>query len=86
MDTIKWIGGGNIDSVKITAVLNWNTPVQSEIVLVESLPGNAESFIWTIPDTLLSYQTRINIENVLNPNEISASDKFRTKPYVPHKS
>ena len=82
VDTIKWIGGGNIDSVKITAVLNWNTPVQSEIVLVESLPGDAESFIWTIPDTLLSYQTRINIENVLNPNEISASDKFRTKPYV----
>ena len=25
IDTIKWIGGGNIDSVKITAVLNWNT-------------------------------------------------------------
>ena len=86
VDTIKWIGGGNIDSVKITAVLNWNTPVQSEIVLVESIPGNAESFIWTIPDTLLSYQTKINIENVLNPNEISASDKFRIKPYVLHKS
>ena len=81
LDTIKWIGGGNIDSVKIIAILNWNTALQTEIVLDQSIPGSAGSFVWNIPDTLLSYQTKIIIENALNPNENSSSDKFRIKPY-----
>jgi probable HAF family extracellular repeat protein len=82
VDTIKWIGGGNIDSVKISAILNWNTALQTEIVLNQSIPGSAGSFIWNIPDTLLSYKTKIRIEDKINPSFFAESRSFRLKGYV----
>jgi probable HAF family extracellular repeat protein len=82
LDTIKWIGGGNIDSVKIIAILNWNTALQTEIVVDQSIPGSEGSFVWNIPDTLLSYKTKIRIEDKINPSFFAESRSFRLKGYV----
>lgn len=81
-DTIKWHGEGNIDSIKITAILNWNTTSQSEIVLDTSAPANEEEFLWNIPDTLLSYKTKIKIEDNTNPSDFGESQIFKLKGYV----
>ena len=39
-DTIKWIGGGDVDSIKITAILNWHTALPEEIIISESISGH----------------------------------------------
>ena len=81
-DTIKWIGGGDIDSLKITAILNWHTVFPTEFLVSESVPADAEEFEWNIPDTLLSYKTKIKIEDKNDPTNFAESESFRLKGYL----
>ena len=80
-DTIKWIENGWA-SVNIKCVTNFETPIESEIILTQGFPIVSPEFGWEIPDTLLSYKSKIIVENANNPNEKIESDIFRIKPYV----
>ena len=79
---IEWIGGSDIDSLKITAILNWHTVFPTEFLVSESVPADAEEFEWNIPDTLLSYKTKIKIEDKNDPTNFAESESFRLKGYV----
>ncbi|HSW55541.1 MAG TPA: SBBP repeat-containing protein [Ignavibacteriaceae bacterium] len=80
-DTIKWTETDWL-SVNIKCILNFETPIEEEIILAEGYPVVDSEFEWEIPDTLLSYRSKIIIENANNPVEKMESDIFRIKPYV----
>jgi probable HAF family extracellular repeat protein len=81
-DTIRWMGGGGIDSIRIVAELDWQTNNPIEYVVTESNPFNSGEYAWQIPDTLLSYKTKIRIEDKSDPSEFAESGSFKLKGYV----
>ncbi len=81
-DTLRWKINGVIDSVRIKVILNWHLILPTEIVIAESVPAYDEQFEWIIPDTLLSYKTKIRIESKENPSIFAESESFRLKGYV----
>ncbi len=80
-DTIRWTETGWL-TVNIKCILNFETPIEEEIVLAEGYPVVDSEFEWEIPDALLSYRSKIIVENANNLVEKMESDIFRIKPYV----
>ena len=80
-DTIKWIETGWL-TVNIKCITNFETPIEGEIILAEGYPTVNSEFEWEIPDTLLSYKSKIIIENANNTSDKIESDIFRIKPFV----
>ena len=81
-DTIKWEINGVVDSVRIKVILNWHLILPTEILIAESVPAYDKQFEWNIPDTLLSYKTKIKIEDKNDPTNFAESESFRLKGYV----
>jgi len=80
-DTIKWRETGWF-SINIKCVLNFDTPSEDTLAIAEAIFEDTTNYGWVIPDTLLSYQSKIIIENSSNPSEKIESGIFRIKPYV----
>lgn len=80
-DTIRW-SGTNWPFVNIKLTLNLGTPIQSNYTVASNIPNGPESYIWNIPENLLSFRTKITIENSLNPLQKIESNIFRLKPYL----
>lgn len=81
-DTIKWEINGVIDSVRIKLILNSHLILSTEIVIAESVPAYNQQFAWVIPDTLLSFKTKIRIESKDDPAIFGESEVFKLKGYV----
>ncbi|MBK7631231.1 MAG: SBBP repeat-containing protein [Ignavibacteriales bacterium] len=80
-DTIKWVDAG-WNAVNIKCKTNFETPIESEIIIAQGIPNVNSKFVWNVPDTILSFRSKIIIENADNPTEKIESDIFRIKPYV----
>jgi len=80
-DTIKWTDAGWA-AVNIKCITNFETPLESELILAQGIPNANSKFVWNVPDTTLSFRSKIIIENADNPTEKIESDIFRIKPYV----
>ncbi len=78
-DTIKWTPTGWVSS-NIKCITNFGTLQQNQIHIVSGVTDTF--FIWTPTDTILSYRSRIRIENSGDSNDFIQSDIFRIKPYV----
>jgi hypothetical protein len=80
-DTIKWIGASWL-AVNIKCIINYETPIESEIILATGYPIIDPEFEWEIPEGLLSYRSKLIIENANNTDEKIEGGIFRIKPYV----
>lgn len=80
-DTIKWTETSWL-AVNIKCITNIGTPIESEIILTTGNPIADSKFVWEIPDSTLSFRTKIVIENANDTSENLESDIFRIKPYV----
>ena len=80
-DTIKWVDTG-WNAVNIKCKTNFETPIESEIIIAQGIPNVNSKFVWNVPDTILSFRSKIIIENADNITEKIESDIFRIKPYV----
>jgi len=80
-DTIKWTDPG-WGAVNIICKTNVGTPSESEVVITQGIPNVNSKFLWDVPDTLLSFRSKIIVENANNTTEKIESDIFRIKPYV----
>lgn len=78
--TIQWqdIEWSNIN---ISCILNYDTPLESEIIVQNNVPGNQGQYVWMTPGMEFSFQTKIILENTNNPSEKLESSIFRLKPY-----
>ncbi len=80
-DTIRWTGT-NWSLINIKLKLNFGTPLELDSTVVTGYPNGSQSYIWNIPEYILSFRTKIIIENSLNPIERIESSIFRVKPYL----
>lgn len=80
-DTIRWTDMG-WQFVNIKCMLNVGTPDSSEFVIENFYLADSSAYVWNIPDNLLSYRSKIIIENANNTEEKIESEIFRIKPYV----
>lgn len=80
-DTIRWTDMG-WQFINIKCMLNYGTPDSSEFVIENFYLADSSVYVWNIPDTLLSYRSKIIIENANNTEEKIESEIFRIKPYV----
>lgn len=80
-NTIKWIDQG-WSAVHIKCILNYETALESEIVIAQNYAGTPSEYQWNIPDTILSYKSLIIIEDVSDPLNNIQSNIFRIKPYI----
>ncbi len=80
-DTITWIETGWV-TLNIKCILNFDTPSEQTLTIEDGILLDSAVYAWDIPDTILSYQSKIIIENATNPIEKIESDIFRIKPYV----
>jgi hypothetical protein len=80
-DTIKWTDPGWV-SVNIKCKTNFETPNESEIILAQGIPNLTSEFVWDVPEAVLSFRSKIIIENANNTDEKIESDIFRIKPYL----
>jgi len=87
----KWISGETFTiswtplpwaNVNIKCIINSGTSVEQPLLLAFQYPGAFNQFPWNIPDTILSYRSKIIIENAANPTQKIESDIFRIKPYL----
>ncbi|MFZ1320781.1 MAG: SBBP repeat-containing protein, partial [Ignavibacteria bacterium] len=87
----KWISGETSiiswdplpwANVNIKCIINSGTSVEQPLLLAFQYPGAFNQFPWNIPDTILSYRSKIIIENAANPTQKIESDIFRIKPYL----
>lgn len=81
IDTIRW-SGTNWNLINIKLTLNFGTPLQSNYTIATGIPSGSQSYIWNIPESFLSFRTKVIIENNLNPSEKIESDIFRLKSYL----
>ncbi len=80
-NTIKWSDYG-WSSVNIKCILNYQTPLENEFLIERGIPISTPEYIWKIPDTILSYQSKIIVENAADTTQTMESGVFRLKPYV----
>ena len=81
-DTIRW-SGTNWSLINIKLTLNFATPLQSIYTIASGISNSSQSYIWSIPESFLSFRTKIIIENSLNPLQKNIeSSVFRIKPYL----
>ena len=80
-DTIKWTETGWF-AIKIKCVLNLDTPLEDTLLIEDGVVPDSTLYVWALPDTLLSYRSKIIIENEFDSTEIIESGVFRIKPYV----
>ena len=80
-DTITWVETGWV-TLNIKCILNFDTPSEQALTIEDGILLDSAYYVWEIPDTILSYQSKIIIENAADPNEKIESDIFRIKPYV----
>ena len=81
-DTIRWYAE-NVDSVRISVILHWyDIANRVEIPIVDSVPAANESYVWDIPDSLLSRQCRIVIQDIHRPDVADTGADFKIKGYV----
>lgn len=79
--TISWTGP-DWNAINIRCITNFETPLQSEIIIAQGAPILELNFDWQIPNDLLSYRSKIIVENANNISEKIESQIFRIKPYV----
>jgi len=78
-DTIRWYAE-NVDSVRLSVILHYyDTFGQTVHSIVESFPAANEEYIWDVPDSLLSRQCRIVIEDISNANVADTGADFKIK-------
>jgi hypothetical protein len=80
-DTITWVETGWVTQ-NIKCIVNFGTPSEQVLTIEDGILLDSAYYAWDIPDTILSYQTKIVIENAANPVEKIESEIFRIKPYV----
>jgi hypothetical protein len=80
-NTIKWSDYG-WSSVNIKCILDYQTPLENEFLIERGIPVSTPEYIWKIPDTILSYQSKIIVENAADTTKTLESGVFRLKPYV----
>jgi uncharacterized delta-60 repeat protein len=80
-NTIKWTDPGWL-SVNIKSIINFETPQQTNYTIIQALLISNPEYIWEIPDSLLSYRTKIIVENASDTTQTIESGVFRLKPYV----
>ena len=80
-DTIKWVETGWI-AQNIKCILNAGTSSEQTYTIEDGIFLDSSYYVWDVPDTLLSYQSKIVIEKSSNPSEKLESEIFRIKPYV----
>lgn len=80
-DTIRWTGT-NWSLINIKIKLNYGTLLELDSTLEIGYPNGSQSYIWNIAENILSFKTKIIIENYLNPIEKIESNIFRIKPYL----
>jgi hypothetical protein len=78
-DTIRWRDPGWATK-NISCILNEGTPIEETIPVAVDVTSDS-SFAWEIPNTLLSYKSRIIIANAADPSQTIKSGTFRLKPY-----
>jgi len=78
-DTIKWTDAGWA-SHNIKCILNFGTPKENQISIAQNVVDT--TYIWTLPDTLLSFRTIIIIQNSADTTQKGKSEVFRIKPYL----
>lgn len=78
-DTIRWYAQ-NVDSVRLSVILHYyDTFGQTVHEIVNSFPAANEEYIWEVPDSLLSRQCRIVIEDISNANVADTGADFKIK-------
>jgi uncharacterized delta-60 repeat protein len=80
-NTIKWTNEGWL-SANIKCILNFETPQQTEYTIARGFLITNPEYVWEIPDTILSYQSKIFVENAADTTQAMESGVFRLKPYV----
>jgi hypothetical protein len=80
-NTIKWTDPGWL-SANIKCILNFETPQQTEYIIALGFLITTREYVWEIPDTLLSYRSKIIIENAADTTQTVESGVFRLKPYI----
>ncbi len=80
-NTIRWSDMG-WPFVHLKCILNFETPQEKRYTIARGLPAGNPEFAWRAPDTLLSFRTKILVENAGDTTQRIESDVFRLKPYV----
>lgn len=81
-DTIKWTSE-NVDSVDISVVLHWYDVFgRVEIPIAQNVPAANERYVWEIPDSLLSRQCRIVIQDSEDQDVADTGADFKIKGYL----
>lgn len=80
-DTIKWTGGDTL-RINLKCILNHGTNFQSEYTIATNIAATQQKFVWSVPDTLLSFHSKIIAENYYETSHKSESEIFRVKPYL----
>lgn len=80
-DTIKWTNARSDVIYQVKCVINYGTPIEEVLNLSLVYEGDS-SYIWLIPDTLLSYRTKFILEDILDTTQKFESPVFRIKPYL----
>ncbi len=81
-DTIKWIGGGDIDSVVIWLSTDYENGSGTFKLIEDSISADVGEYVWDIPDSILSRKCAIMIEDADDPNTFAESGVFKIKGYV----
>lgn len=79
-DTIEWTGGP--DTVNILFSTDYHNGNGTFTSIVQNYNANSRSYIWQIPDTMLSRKCIIKIQKASDTSANVESSIFRIKPYV----
>jgi hypothetical protein len=80
-NTIKWVDQG-WPLVNIKCILNFETPQETEYTIAQAFLITNPEYVWEIPDSLLSFRSKIRIENSADTTQTIESAVFRLKPYI----
>jgi hypothetical protein len=79
IDTIRWRDPGWATK-DVSCIVNVGRSKQETIPVAEGITADS-TFAWQIPDTLLSYRSKIIISDAADPSRTIRSDTFKLKPY-----
>lgn len=81
VDTIKW-SGISWPLINLKVLANIGSTQQHEYTIAENVSSTSENYVWSIPEFLLSFRSKIIIENAQNLNQRIEGNTFRIKPYI----
>jgi hypothetical protein len=76
--TIQWTST-DVDSIKIEFSVDNGTTYQR---IANNVDANADNFLWTSPDSILSTRCRIKITDMKDSTNYAESGRFKMKGYV----